>query len=307
MTVVHVVSHTHWDREWYQPAARFRQRLVALIDELIDSPSRTHPGASFLLDGQTVVIEDYLSVRRERAAELMALLKSGMIEAGPWFVLADELIPNGEALVRNLLAGRRTLRLLRAFDTSPRVLYCPDSFGHPAALPALARGFGFNTIIAWRGFGSSRWPQVDTCEWIAPGGEGVTLYHLSRSGYELGANLPAEPDAARARWADIRAELLSRNTNGVTLLLNGADHHARQRDLDKALAALSGVAAPVEIKPGSLGGFSSEVEALGTKRAAGGKRRAARFVWIHVEHFWYACHARAPKETERATRACPAA
>ena len=35
---VHVVSHTHWDREWYHPFERFRQRLVALIDELLDDP-----------------------------------------------------------------------------------------------------------------------------------------------------------------------------------------------------------------------------------------------------------------------------
>src|SRR4051794_29817004 len=32
---VYVVAHTHWDREWYHPAERFRQRLVALIDELL--------------------------------------------------------------------------------------------------------------------------------------------------------------------------------------------------------------------------------------------------------------------------------
>ena len=35
---VHIVSHTHWDREWYHPAERFRQRLVALIDDLLDDP-----------------------------------------------------------------------------------------------------------------------------------------------------------------------------------------------------------------------------------------------------------------------------
>jgi alpha-mannosidase len=264
MTVVHVVSHTHWDREWYQPAARFRQRLVALVDELIDLPSLTHAGASFLLDGQTVVLEDYLAVRRERAAELVMLLKSGMIEAGPWYVLADELIPSGEALVRNLLAGRRTLKLLRALETSPRVLYCPDSFGHPAALPTLARGFGFGMVIAWRGFGSSRGPQADTCEWTAPGGDSVILYHLSQRGYELGANLPTDPAEARDRWTEIREQLLSRNAGGEALLLNGADHHARQRNLDEALAALAEVAAPDEIKPGSLGGFAAAVEARGT-------------------------------------------
>src|ERR1039457_2637963 len=86
MTIVHLVSHTHWDREWYLPAARFRQRLVELVDELLDVPPAN--GASFLLDGQTAVIEDYLAVRPERASELSTLLKSGALEAGPRFLLA---------------------------------------------------------------------------------------------------------------------------------------------------------------------------------------------------------------------------
>ncbi|MDQ3950475.1 MAG: hypothetical protein M3282_09010, partial [Gemmatimonadota bacterium] len=108
----HIVSHTHWDREWYHPVGRFRQRLVELIDELLDEPPRV--GESFLLDGQGIVLEDYLAVRPDRASELSALLREGRLEAGPWYVLADELIPSGEALVRNLLTGRRVLRGLRA-------------------------------------------------------------------------------------------------------------------------------------------------------------------------------------------------
>src|SRR5947209_7191567 len=99
-----LVSHTHWDREWYLPAGRFLQRLVRLIDELLDDAP-----APFLLDGQAIVVDDYLDVRPERASELSARLGDGTLEAGPWYVLADELIPSAEALVRNLLAGRRTL------------------------------------------------------------------------------------------------------------------------------------------------------------------------------------------------------
>ncbi len=284
MTVVHVVSHTHWDREWYQPAVRFRQRLVALVDELIDAPSLLHEGAAFLLGGPIGGVADYISVGRERAAELSMLLKSGVIEAGPWFVLADELIPGGEALVRNLLAGRRALRLLRAVDQAPRVLYCPDSFGHPAALPALARGFGFGMIVAWRGFGSARWPQADTCTWRAPSGDEVTLYHLSRSGYELGSSLPTDAAAARERWSEVRGELLARNTTGEALLLNGADHHARQLGLDEALAALAEAAKPDEIRASSLRAFVSGVErraALSQQlpRVEGELRDSYGFTW----------------------------
>ncbi|HVT40131.1 MAG TPA: glycoside hydrolase family 38 C-terminal domain-containing protein [Gemmatimonadaceae bacterium] len=254
MTVVHVVSHTHWDREWYLPAGRLRQRLIALVDELIDAPPRG--GASFLLDGQAVVVEDYLDVRPERSAALAALLTSGTLEAGPWFVLADELISGGEALVRNLIAGRRTLHSLGA--ASPAVLYCPDSFGHPAMLPALACGFGCAVVIVWRGYGGARWPAGDAVWWVAPDGERVLLHHLSRSGYELGANLPADAHASHDRWVVIHGELIPRNTTGVTLLLNGADHHARQEGLDESLMALTHSARPDNIQPSSLAAFADD-------------------------------------------------
>src|SRR5581483_4169659 len=154
MLDVHVVSHTHWDREWYHPFERFRQRLVALVDDLVDNPPRI--GESFLLDGQAIILEDYLAVRPERAAALRTLVRDGRLEAGPWYVLADELIPSGEAIVRNLLAGRRVLA--RFGTASPPVLYCPDSFGHPAALPSIAAGFGLPLIVLWRGYGGgTRW------------------------------------------------------------------------------------------------------------------------------------------------------
>ena len=266
MTVVHLVSHTHWDREWYLPAARFRQRLVALVDELLDAPPSG--GASFLLDGQTVVLEDYLAVRPERAAELSALLQKGVLEAGPWYVLADELIPGGEALVRNLLAGRRAMRALRA--SAPPVLYCPDSFGHPAAMPALAHGFGYATAIALRGYGSARLPAGDAAWWIAPGGERVLLYHLPVSGYDIGQNLPADRGAARDRWASMRAQLVARSRLGVVLLLNGADHHARQERLGVAIAALTEAARPDEIRAGSLGAFAADLERQAVAHDGGG-------------------------------------
>lgn len=252
---VHVVSHTHWDREWYLPATRFRQRLVALVDELLDAPPPE--GTSFLLDGQMVVVDDYLDVRPDRADELRELMGSGRIEAGPWYVLADELIPGGEALVRNLLAGRRALRALGV--SSPNVLYCPDSFGHPAALPALAGGFGLGAIVVSRGFGGARWPAVDAARWEAPSGDSAVLYHLSRKGYDIGENLPTDPAAARARWAAMRDDLLDRQQLGVALLPNGADHHARQTRLDEAVAALAGAAWPARVRHSALSVFAADL------------------------------------------------
>jgi len=243
-----VIPHTHWDREWYHPAERFRQRLVPLIDELLDDPPPT--GESFLLDGQGIVLEDYLAVRPERAAELSALLRDERLEAGPWYVLPDELIPSGEALVRNLLAGREAVRRLRG--EPPPVLYCPDSFGHPAVLPELARGFGCEMVVLWRGYGGPRWPTGDTARWRGASGAEVVLHHLPPDGYEFGSSLPTDSDEAPKRWARVAAVMGPRAVTGVALLLNGADHHARQRAQREAVSALAAAARPDVVRPSTL-------------------------------------------------------
>ena len=276
---LHVVTHTHWDREWYHTAGRFRQRLVVLIDELLATPP--DPGECFLLDGQAIVLEDYLAVRPGRASELSDRLRAGTLEAGPWYVLADELIPGGESLVRNLLAGRRMLEKLRAVPTP--VLYCPDSFGHPAALPTIAAGFGMSVIVLWRGLGGMSRPVPDAVRWVAPDGSEALVYHLAPSGYELGSSLPLEEQAARERWFRIREELLPRAATGVALLPNGADHHALQSGHADALAAIASAAAPHRLISSSLRAFAEALTAAADpddlETVAGELRDSYGYTW----------------------------
>src|SRR5881398_3680436 len=113
--IFHLIPHTHWDREWYLPRAAFQARLVAVTDDLIER-LQAHPGyRSFLLDGQTVLVEDYLRARPDREGDVRALVKTGRLQVGPWYVLADEQIPSGEGLV-----PRRAV-LARCVRASPRV------------------------------------------------------------------------------------------------------------------------------------------------------------------------------------------
>jgi hypothetical protein len=276
---VFVLPHTHWDREWYQPVGRFRQRLVALVDELLDDP--VPPPGSFLLDGQGAVLEDYLAVRPDRRDALAAALRAGRLEAGPWFVLADELIPSGEALVRNLLAGRRTLASLDA--EPPPVLYSPDAFGHTAALPTLADEFGCAITIAWRGYGGARWPAGDAAWWRAPSGATTLLVHLPPDGYEFGSSLPADPQRAAERWTQLHAVLAPRARLGLLLVQNGADHHARQRRWTEAVAALREAAAPHPVRHGSLRELAAEArqraERAGLPTVGGELRDSYGYTW----------------------------
>ena len=60
--VFHLIPHTHWDREWYLSRAAFGARLVLMMDDLMTRLEQNPDFRSFLLDGQTILISDYLQV-----------------------------------------------------------------------------------------------------------------------------------------------------------------------------------------------------------------------------------------------------
>src|SRR5216117_447578 len=228
--IFHLIPHTHWDREWYLPRAAFQARLLPALDDLIERLQTDAGYRSFLLDGQTVLVADYLSARPEREAELKALVKTGRLQLGPWYVLTDELIPSGEALVRNLQLGAADAeRLGGRLD----VLYSPDAFGHPAVWPALAREFGIRYGVLWRGLGGEPGQERDLYLWRGPDGRDALVWHLPPAGYEIGAALPADAERLFAAWAPVRGALVQRATSKHIPVFIGADHHAAHPDVPR--------------------------------------------------------------------------
>ena len=75
----HIISHTHWDREWYLTYEQFRLRLVGLVDRLLDLMEQHPDFEYFHLDGQTIVLEDYLELRPHQEPRLRALIADGRI------------------------------------------------------------------------------------------------------------------------------------------------------------------------------------------------------------------------------------
>src|SRR5690349_16355790 len=139
MRTLHLISHTHWDREWYQTFQQFRLRLVHLVDDLLEILATDRHFQHFMLDGQTIVLEDYLQIRPEREAELRTLVQNGRILIGPWYVQPDEFLISPEAIIRNLLEGDR---IAKQFGPKMMIGYSPDTFGHIGQLPQILRGFG---------------------------------------------------------------------------------------------------------------------------------------------------------------------
>jgi len=228
---VGVVPHTHWDREWYASFQTFRVRLVGLLDELLDLLERDETYERFLLDGQTVVIDDYLEVRPEAAPRLAALAREGRLQFGPWMVLMDEYMVSGETMVRDLQAG-----IARATELGAvmEVGYLPDMFGHVAQMPQLLRLAGFEHAVVWRGVPAS----IDRTAfwWEAQDGSRVRAEYLYGS-YSNGRDLPKEATALVARTRGYEAELgAARLDDGGMLLMNGTDHQLPQPWLGQVVA-----------------------------------------------------------------------
>lgn len=219
MRRIHVVSHTHWDREWYLTFQQFRLKLVHLIDNLLDLLEDDPAFKHFMLDGQTIVLDDYLQMRPEKEDLLRKHIQAGRIQIGPWHILPDMFLVSPEAHIRNLLEGARRAK---RFGARMPIGYIPDAFGHPGQVPQMLCGFGMETAVLWRGVSdmpAEMW-------WEAPDGSRVLLAYL-RDSYSNGANLPAGDDTAFAERISLAADSLAAHSAvSDQLIMFGTDHMA---------------------------------------------------------------------------------
>ncbi len=278
LPVIHLIPHTHWDREWYLPLGGFRARLVAMVDDLFDLLAREPGVPGFLLDGQTALLADYLALRPDRRPLVSQLVRAGRIGTGPWHILADEQIPSGEAVLRNLALGRREAS---ALGGSLPVVYSPDAFGHPAALPAIGREFGLRYAVVWRGLGAGATDGKDLVWWRGPDGGRVLTYHLPPDGYEIGSNLLVGDDQLATAWQRVRSTVLPRAATRQVAVFVGADHHAAPPDLAHLADRLAAVDRSVEFRLSRLQEFftAAEAEATGLGEIDGELRWSYGYTW----------------------------
>jgi mannosylglycerate hydrolase len=258
-----VVSHMHWDREWYFAFESFRTRLVGTVDQLLELLDRDPGYRCFMLDGQTAVLDDYLEVRPDRRADIERQVRAGRLQVGPWFILPDEFLVGGESLVRNLMRGLRTAR---RFGEPMMVGYLPDCFGQIAHMPTLLRGFGIENAVIWRGADESL--AKTEFFWRAPDGSEVLTVHLA-DGYGNANALPAEREALLEAIRGIRETLEPCATTPYLLLMNGTDHTPAQLKLAAIIATANEALSDAELVHGNLPMlFAGIREAMGEQSGA---------------------------------------
>lgn len=218
MQSLHIVSHTHWDREWYKTFQQFRLQLVHLVDNLLVILDQNPEYLHFMLDGQTIVLEDYLQMRMANLPLLQKYIQQQRILIGPWYILPDEYLVSPEATIRNLMIGRQICSL---FGQRMMIGYIPDPFGHIGQMPQILKGFHMDTACLWRGVP----PDFPTLlRWQGPDSSSVLLAHLY-DGYGNIAEWPApDPDQSLMDLNMQVDRLEALNPTSHFLLMRGSDH-----------------------------------------------------------------------------------
>lgn len=227
------ISHTHWDREWYLTKENFRMMLIDLVDRAIKILQEDETFTCFMLDGQTIVLEDYLVFRPEKKDEIKQLVTRGRLIIGPWYILPDEYLISPEGHIRNYLLGQD---ICSAFGGSMQHGYLPDSFGHPSQIPQILNGLGLKDAIFWRGLGK----DITTTEfyWKGIDGSHVLAVNMPYS-YGIGACLPDDRETLVERFR-VAVDRLEPLTSGdVLLYMQGVDHVAPDPQLPEKLRQLN--------------------------------------------------------------------
>ncbi len=166
---IDVVSNTHWDRELRQNFEKTRRNLLIMLDTTLDILESDPEYHSFTMDGHSIMIDDYLEMRPERREQIEKFVKQGRLIIGPYYILPEEFTISHEAIVRNLMTGRKTVE--KYGGKTGTVAYTPSSWGQTGQLPQIFSDFGISHMMFYRGISHDEAPAEYI--WEAPDGTQV--------------------------------------------------------------------------------------------------------------------------------------
>lgn len=238
---VHIISHSHWDREWYMPYEQFHMRLVELFDDLFELFENDPEFKSFHLDGQTIPLDDYLEVRPQNREKLKKYIQEGKLKIGPFYILQDAFLTSSEANARNTLVG---LDESKKWGEPTMLGYFPDTFGNMGQAPQMMKQSGIDAVAYGRGVKTTGFDNVVVEEdfsskyseinWV--GSDGTEAFSLLFANwYSNGNEIPVDKKEAKEFWDEKLADAERYASTRHLLMMNGVDHQPVQMDVSEAI------------------------------------------------------------------------
>ena len=224
---VHVVPHSHWDREWYFTTSRSKIYLMHNLKKVIELLQADKGYDRYTLDGQASLLDDYLAWRPEDKELIKQLVQEGKLIIGPWYTQTDQMVISGESIVRNMLYG---MNISDEFGSYMNVGYVPDSFGQSAAMPQIYKEFGIDDALFWRGVSDDD-VQHSEFKWRGEDGSVVNAYQI-QAGYYIGGDIPeSENELKDYLHKEPYSSIWPKSSTDQVVLPNGFDQAPARENL----------------------------------------------------------------------------
>lgn len=192
---IHVIPHSHWDREWYFTTSRSKVYLMKDLGDVLNTLENDPEFKYFMVDAQGSLLDDYIKWRPQDKERISKLVNEGRLVIGPWYTQTDQLVISGESIVRNMYYG---IKRCESFGKYMNVGYVPDSFGQSGNMPQIYRQFGIEDTLFWRGVSDDMVKHTDY-NWRGDDGSVVFTTQIP-FGYYIGGNIPEAPEENDEFW-----------------------------------------------------------------------------------------------------------
>ena len=236
---IYIVPFSHLDLYWAGTQEECLSRGNRIITKAIGLAER-YPDFRFLLEDDDFVA-DFVEGHRG-TPELEAfkrLVKEGRIEIAPKWAAIYQNLPRGEALVRNVVLGKRYAR--DVFGADPQVAHLGDIPGFTRQYPQILSKADTPYMVMTR-MGP---PDRSLFRWKAPDGSAILVWNTIK-GYGWGAEIGLHLDLDDARRAAIASDVdsVQATTAGPVYLGWGTDLWTPSPKLIENVAVLNQRLAP---------------------------------------------------------------
>lgn len=221
----HIISHTHWDREWYINSPFVNEWLPVFFDSLFAMMEK-EPDYKFVLDGQTSMLDDcYVELEKQgRSVEefkqkISRFAGEGRLILGPYYLQPDWQLVSDEALVRNMSFGIEMAKELNGGTSTGWLL---DNFGQISQAPQIHKLFGMKGLVVWRGVEQEPEHLKSEFLWRSPDGTTMTTSYLLSS-YRNAMRLADYREIIHDRIRNETEKIAPFSATGNVLLMNGYD------------------------------------------------------------------------------------
>ena len=247
------VGHAHIDTAWLWPLREARRKCarsfstaLALMDEYPDYRFACSQPAQYAW-----MKEHYPDIYRG----IQAKVASGQWEpVGAMWVEADCNLPSGEALVRQLLHGKRFF--MREFGYETKELWLPDVFGYPGSLPQLIAEAGCDYFLTQKlSWNDTNKPEHHTFMWEGIDGTSIFTHFPPADTYN------GDFSAGQVVWSAANFKDRSRSDRSLYLFGWGDGGGGPEPDMIEAARRLHNAEGAPRVELGTAGEFFERASA----------------------------------------------